>query len=106
MQTLLAAAVTIGAVLSPEPGAGETRTIMIRGKSFAPNTVSIEAGDKLVFTSDDGVPHRLFSASPGIAFPFKEIAPGGAATVEFAQAGNGEVRCANHASMKLVVTVR
>lgn len=104
MPTVIALALILSSALAPTPPVGHTVTI--RGKAFAPNTITINAGEELVFTSDDGVAHRLFSASPTIAFSFKEILPGGAASVGFATAGSGEVRCANHPNMKLLVTVR
>jgi len=91
--------------VAPVDSAPATRVVAIRGKSFAPNTITISAGDALNFQSDDAVAHRLFSASPSLAFAVKDLPAGGATTVTMATPGVGEVRCLAHPTMKLKVTV-
>jgi plastocyanin len=62
-------------------------------------------GDTVVFQNQDGVVHNVFATAPGIAFDLKTQLPGSASAVPFDKTGAGEVRCAIHPSMKLMLHV-
>ena len=81
------------------------RTISQKGKVFSQAAVEIKKGDTLVFLNDDNVVHNVLSTTPGNVFNLGSIAPGHSTPVTFDKAGELQVLCAIHPSMKMSVKV-
>jgi plastocyanin len=100
----------IGIALSFIAGAGVAlaaeRTISQKGKVFSESALEIKKGDTLVFLNDDNVIHNVLSTTPGNVFNLGSIAPGHSTPVTFDKAGELQVLCAIHPSMKMSVKVR
>jgi plastocyanin len=81
-------------------------TINQKDREFSQADITIKPGEKVVFKNDDEVTHNVFSTSKANAFTIKVQKPGESSTVDFAEEGVTEVRCAIHPKMKLNVTVK
>jgi plastocyanin len=76
-----------------------------KGRLFSPGTLTVKAGDSLVFQNDDDVTHHIYSPTKGQEFDLATMAPGEKVAHTFAARGRVDVRCGLHAGMRLVVTV-
>jgi plastocyanin len=81
------------------------RTISQEGKAFSEAEVALKKGDVLVFLNDDNVVHNVLSTTPGNQFNLGSIGPGHSTPVTFDKAGNIQVLCAIHPTMKMMVKV-
>src|SRR5262245_15556266 len=81
------------------------RTISQKGKLFSETAVALKKGDTLVFLNDDNVVHNVLSTTPGNVFNLGTIAPGHSTPVTFDKAGDVQIICAIHPSMKMAVKV-
>jgi plastocyanin len=81
------------------------RTISQKGKAFSESEVALKKGDALVFLNDDNVVHNVLSTTPGNQFNLGSIGPGHSTPVTFDKAGNIQVLCAIHPTMKMLVKV-
>jgi plastocyanin len=81
-------------------------TINQKDKEFSQTEITIKPGEKIVFQNSDAVTHNVFSNSKVNPFHIKIQQPGNSSTVQFADEGTTEVRCAIHPRMKLMVTVK
>jgi plastocyanin len=81
------------------------RTISQKGKVFSESALEIKKGDTLVFLNDDNVVHNVLSTTPGNVFNLGSIGPGHSTPVTFDKAGNLQILCAIHPSMKMSVKV-
>jgi len=81
------------------------RTIGQKGKVFSDPEVSLKKGDTLVFLNDDNIAHNVLSTTPGHQFNMGLIGPGHATPVTFDKAGDIQIFCAMHPTMKMVVKV-
>ena len=80
-----------------------------KDKVFSVAVLSIKPGDRVTFDNDDQTTHNVYSSQKGLtsfSFNLKSQAPGTSATVVFDKEGTYEIRCAFHAKMKLVITVK
>jgi plastocyanin len=84
----------------------EERVVTQKGKTFAPGTLTIKPGDKVVFKNDDEITHNVFTVSKGMEFNVKAQAPGESTEHVFATEGVAEVRCAFHPRMQLTIVVK
>lgn len=84
----------------------ESRTIVQKGRRFAPTEVSINRGDSLTFTNEDEFIHQIYVAARNFAFDTDEREPGQNITQRFTESGTFEVRCHIHPKMKLAVSVK
>lgn len=73
-----------------------TRTIDISDFSFQPSTITISAGDTLIWTNRDSAPHSI--AGPGITSP--TIAPNSTYKQKFTEPGSVDYACGIHPQMK------
>ncbi|MFN3657090.1 MAG: plastocyanin/azurin family copper-binding protein [Pseudolabrys sp.] len=80
-------------------------TIGQKGKVFSKADITIKAGDSIVFVNDDNIPHNVMSMNPDNKFNLGSLRPGSATPVTFKAAGDVEVICAIHPSMKMRVKV-
>lgn len=76
-----------------------------KGRIFSPGTLTVKAGDSLLFQNDDDVTHHVYSATKGQEFDLATMPPGEKASHTFAGKGRVDVRCGLHAGMRLVITV-
>jgi plastocyanin len=81
------------------------RTISQKGKVFSESEVSLKKGDTLVFLNDDSVVHNVLSITPGNRFNLGTITPGHSTPVTFDKAGDVQIICAIHPSMKMSVKI-
>lgn len=98
-----AALACAGAVVSSVQAA-ELRVTQ-KGQQFNPRTLTIKAGDEVVFVNDDSGTHNVFSESPANSFDLKAQRPGASTRVAFPKAGKVEVRCAIHPAMRMTIEV-
>jgi plastocyanin len=76
-----------------------------KNKEFSTATLTVKAGEKVVFKNQDTITHNVFTISKGMAFHLSIQPPGKSATYTFANPGVAAVQCAFHPKMKLTVTV-
>jgi plastocyanin len=81
-------------------------TIGQKDKTFSMATLTVKAGDTVVFKNDDLITHNVYSTAKGNEFNLRAQAPGTNASVTLSAEGSVEVRCAFHPRMKLLVTVK
>ena len=86
-------------------GYATERTIGQKGKVFSQSEVSIKKGETLVFVNDDSIAHNVLSTSPAHRFNLGLIQPGHSTPVTFKNAGDLNIICAIHPTMKMVVKV-
>jgi plastocyanin len=77
-----------------------------KGRIFSPGTMTVKAGDTILFQNDDDVTHHIYSATKGQEFDLETMAPGQKTPQPFATKGRVDVRCGLHAGMRLVITVQ
>jgi len=103
---MLMRALLLIAVVGAAAAAPAKFTVSQKDKKFAPNKLTVQRGDSVVFVNDDPVVHNVFSQTPGFEFNLKRQPVGSSGTVTFNRTGVAEVRCAIHPGMKLSITVR
>jgi len=90
-------------VMAAAPGlvrsvsAQSTVNVSIENFSFSPASISVSAGDTVVWTNNDSVAHTVTSTDG--AFDTGDIAPGASASVTFDNAGTFAYICSIHPSM-------
>jgi plastocyanin len=82
-----------------------TVTVTISDYTFAPATVTVHPGDKVVWSNQDDAPHTA-TARDGKSFDTGTIDPGASASVTFHAPGHYAYRCAIHPDMLGEVDVR
>jgi plastocyanin len=80
-------------------------TVSQKGKTFAPGTLTVKAGDTITFKNDDDVTHNAFSTSKGNEFNSKAQTPGSLSPIVLKAKGTVDVKCAFHPRMSLTITV-
>ena len=106
MRSLAVAAVSAAAVALAANALAAEHTVLQKEKRFEPSTLSVKAGDTLVFRNDDGIVHNVYSTTGGHEFNSGAQKPGSEIKVKFDKGGKVSVRCAMHPKMKLSVTVK
>lgn len=96
------AALAIAASLAVAPVIAADRTGTIAGFAFSPKTVTVNVGDSITWTNNDGVTHN----ATGSGFATGSIASGGSKAVTFNSAGTFAYRCTIHPTMTGTVVVR
>ncbi|TCR64152.1 plastocyanin/azurin family copper-binding protein [Bosea sp. BK604] len=99
------AALLAAGTIALSPALAKEFTVTQKGQQFTPRTLTLKVGDEIVFINDDTGTHNVFSESPGNAFDLKAQRPGSKTNVTFSAAGQVDVRCAIHPTMRLSVTV-
>src|SRR4051812_41410042 len=87
----------------PIVAAAETHVVTIEGMKFAPATLQVKRGDKIVWRNKDVVPHTATAAT---RFDSGEIRAGGSWTWVAGVAGRHEYVCTYHPGMKAAVVVQ
>jgi plastocyanin len=103
--SLIAAFLAGGAMAYTVVAYAADHTITQKGKVFSQADITIKVGDALVFVNDDTVPHNVMSMDPENKFNLGSLRPGSSTPVTFKTAGDVNVICAIHPSMKMHVKV-
>ena len=85
------------------PGAGNV-AVTIKDFKFAPAEVNIKAGETVVWTNEDSVPHTVESSDKTLKSD--ELSKGDTYSYTFAKAGKYDYKCGIHPSMHGSVTVQ
>jgi plastocyanin len=98
--------VFIGVVLLAAAALAATdHAVLQKDRAFSVKSITVRAGDRIVFTNGDSITHNVYSVTPGLEFDLRSQAPGQSDTVTFAKPGTTTVECAIHPKMKLQVVV-
>lgn len=76
-----------------------------KDKQFTQNHLVVKKGDRVIFGNDDPFFHNVFSLSAPATFDLGSYPEGESKSVVFTQAGEVEVECAIHPSMRLKIQV-
>lgn len=108
--TLLASAaaaallLTAALLTAPRVDAADTVAVDISGFAFQPGTVTIQVGDTVTWTNNDGTPHTATSTDNPALFD-GQMAPGGSFSFTFSDAGTFDYVCKIHPAMQGTVVV-
>ncbi len=80
-------------------------TVGQKNKEFTESSLTIKVGDTVHFRNDDSFFHNVFSLSDAKFFDLGSFPQGESKSVVFDQAGEIEVECAIHPTMKMKITV-
>lgn len=94
--TLLLAGASLGAALDAS-GEPVTHTVRINAVDYSPKSLTIEAGDTVVWINEDLFPHTV-TAEDG-SFDSGDIAGGKSWTHTFATRGDAPYKCIYHKAM-------
>ncbi len=81
------------------------KTITQKGKVFSESEIAIKVGETVVFVNDDNVFHNVLSTHAENKFNLGSLKPGSSTPVTFKAAGDVQVLCAMHPSMKMLIKV-
>ncbi len=81
------------------------KTVTQKGKVFSETEIAIKVGDTITFVNDDNVFHNVLSTHSENKFNLGSLKPGSTTPVTFKAAGDVQVLCAMHPSMKMLVKV-
>jgi plastocyanin len=96
--TLTVTLIYVGSSATPTTGA--TIPVSIQNFAFSPSTIAARAGDLIVFTNNDTVPHTVTqSTTSGVGFRSDPIAPGTTYTLTIDEPGTYEFFCEFHPAM-------
>jgi len=84
------------------PVLAATRHVTIAGFAYSPNPVTVNVGDTVTWTNNDGVGHT----ATGSGFDTGTISAGASKSVTFDSAGTFAYHCTIHPSMTGTVVVR
>jgi plastocyanin len=98
-------AATVAALLATTPALAATETVTIDNYTFTPATLSVHAGDTVVWTNKDSIPHTA-TALDGKSFDSGAIDPGESWKFVFTKSGHFNYRCAIHPDMRGTINVQ
>lgn len=96
------AGAALGTLLLALPALAADHNIAIQGMKFSPASISVAAGDTIIFTNMDAAPHTA-TASDG-SFDTGRLGRGESARVTIIGPGTFDYICLLHRSMKGTVT--
>src|SRR6476660_7279255 len=102
LRSVLAAALLFGAVAAD--AAGKTHAVRIQGMKFVPERVEVAAGDTIVWTNKDFLPHTVTAAASKIESG--DLAEGKSFRLVAKKKGEIEYICRLHPVMHGVVVVK
>jgi plastocyanin len=101
LRTILAAALLLGAAAH---AAGKTHEVRIEGMKFLPERLEVAAGDTIVWTNQDIVPHTVTAARKKIESG--ELQTGKSFKLVAEKPGEIDYACRFHPVMKGVLVVK
>ena len=102
LRAVLAAALLVGGVAAH--AAGKTHTVSIEGFRFVPERIEVAAGDTIVWTNKDFLPHSVTAAKAKIESG--DLAEGKSFRLVAKKKGEIEYICRLHPVMHGVVAVK
>ena len=90
--------------MQKEASSGNIAAVSINGFKFVPADVTVNAGDTVVWTNQDNVPHTVESSDGTLKSD--ELSKGDTYKHAFTKPGKYEYKCGIHPSMHGSVTVR
>lgn len=88
---------TLATFVAPVFAAPQTHTVTMEATAFAPASLTVKRGDRVVWVNHDPFPHTATAAK---VFDSKSIAPGKKWTYVAGKAGTFEYICAFHPTMR------
>ena len=98
-------ATTVAVLLGAAPALAATQTVTINNYTFTPATLTVHAGDTVIWTNQDSIPHTA-TALDGKSFDSGAIDPGASWKFVFTKAGPFNYRCAIHPDMRGAIDVQ
>ncbi|HEY1856872.1 cupredoxin domain-containing protein [Acidocella sp.] len=98
-------ATTVAVLLAAAPALAATETVTINNYTFTPATLTVHAGDTVIWTNQDSIPHTA-TALDGKSFDSGAIDPGESWKFVFTKAGQFKYRCAIHPDMRGAIDVQ
>jgi plastocyanin len=103
--TATVATIAVAASVVPA-NAGQTKTVAVKNNAFAPTTVNVKKGGKVVWKwTQGGVPHNVTPAGGGSGSSTSSR-KGFTYAKTFKKAGTYRYICTIHASMRMTVKVK
>ena len=96
---------TLVALFTSQVQAADTQ-VEQAGQQFSQSSLTLKAGDTIVFTNKDDVTHNIKIINGDDTDDKGIQKPGEVIKATFAKAGTYQVRCAIHPKMKIDVTVQ
>jgi plastocyanin len=103
---LAGALVIIAAVAASTVWAADAIIVSQRNRTFNPDQLTVARGAVVHIVNDDRVTHHVYIDAPNMSFDSGEQPIGTTVDLHFDRAGNFDVLCAIHPTMRLRVTVK
>jgi plastocyanin len=103
---LIAAVAAITVVAASAVWAADAIIVSQRNRTFNPDHLTVERGAVVHIVNDDRVTHHVYVDASGMSFDSGEQPIGTTVDLRFDRAGNFDVLCAIHPTMRLRVTVK
>ena len=91
--------------ISEANGGRASHSVSIQNFAFSPSTRTIDVGDSVTWTNNDGASHTASSTSGPVSFDSGTLSAGATFTFTFNTAGSYDYRCNIHSSMTATITV-
>jgi plastocyanin len=88
-----------------EPGTGQLKRIIQKGRKFIPDLIAITVNDRVSFPNQDPFLHNVFSSSADRKFDLGSFKSGDAKDRQFPKAGAIDVYCNIHPEMAATILV-
>jgi plastocyanin len=98
-------ATIVAVLLSAAPALAATETVTINNYTYTPATLTVHAGDTVIWNNQDSIPHTV-TALDGKSFDSGAIDPGASWKFVFTKAGHFNYRCAIHPDMRGAIDVQ
>lgn len=102
-RTLLQFSLAAPAILLASTARAATHQVSIVGMAFVPASLTIAAGDTVIFANDDNAPHT--ATDDAGAFDTGRLSKGQSAQLTFPSSGSFAYHCAVHPRMVGTITV-
>ena len=98
-------ATIVAVLLGAAPALAATETVTINDYTYTPATLTVHAGDTVIWINQDSIPHTV-TALDGKSFDSGAIDPGASWKFVFTKAGHFNYRCAIHPDMRGAIDVQ
>lgn len=98
-------ATIVAVLLGAAPALAATETVTINNYTYAPATLTVHAGDTVIWINQDSIPHTV-TALDGKSFDSGAIDPGARWKFVFTKAGHFNYRCDIHPDMRGAIDVK
>jgi plastocyanin len=98
-------ATIVAVLLGAAPALAATETVTINNYTYTPATLTVHAGDTVIWNNKDSIPHTV-TALDGKSFDSGAIDPDASWKFVFTKAGQFNYRCAIHPDMRGAIDVQ